>query len=123
MPARDGVGVPARIYKPENYQPGGPAVIFVHGAGYTQNVHKDWSSYYREFMFHHLLMERGYLVLDLDYRASAGYGRDWRIAIYRHMADRIWRIRSMPRAGWCVSTAWASSASASTAAATAGSSP
>ena len=84
VPARDGKQVPARIYKPANWN-GGPAVIFVHGAGYLQNVHRGWSSYYREYMFHHLLMERGYLVLDLDYRASQGYGRDWRTAIYRHM--------------------------------------
>ncbi len=88
IPARDGTRVPARIYKPASYSAGGPAVVFVHGAGYTQNVHKGWSSYYREFMFHHLLMERGYLVLDLDYRASAGYGRDWRTAIYRHMGGQ-----------------------------------
>jgi dipeptidyl aminopeptidase/acylaminoacyl peptidase len=82
--ARDGASVPARIYKPENWN-GGPAVIFVHGAGYLQNVHRGWSTYYREYMFHHLLRERGYLVLDIDYRASSGYGRDWRAAIYRHM--------------------------------------
>ena len=84
VPARDGAQVPARIYKPANWN-GGPAVIFVHGAGYLQNVHRGWSTYFREYMFHHLLMERGYLVLDLDYRASSGYGRDWRTAIYRHM--------------------------------------
>jgi len=36
-------------------------------------------------MFHHLLASRGYVVLDPDYRASAGYGRDWRTAIYRWM--------------------------------------
>ena len=84
VPARDGARVPARLYKPANWN-GGPAVIFVHGAGYLQNVHRGWSSYSREYMFHHLLMERGYLVLDLDFRASAGYGRDWRTAIYRHM--------------------------------------
>lgn len=82
--ARDGASVPARIYKPENWN-GGPAVIFVHGAGYLQNVHRGWSNYFREFMFHHLLRDRGYLVLDIDYRASSGYGRDWRTAIYRHM--------------------------------------
>ena len=84
VPARDGAQVPARIYKPANWN-GGPAVIFVHGAGYLQNVHRGWSTYFREYMFHHLLMERGYLVLDLDFRASSGYGRDWRTAIYRHM--------------------------------------
>jgi len=36
-------------------------------------------------MFHNLLTARGYHVLDMDYRASRGYGRDWRTAIYRHM--------------------------------------
>jgi dipeptidyl aminopeptidase/acylaminoacyl peptidase len=86
--ARDGADVPARLYKPANFKPGGPAVVFVHGAGYLQNVHKWWSSYFREYMFHHLLMERGYVVLDVDYRASAGYGRDWRTGIYRHMGGK-----------------------------------
>lgn len=86
--ARDGAQVPARIYKPANWKAGGPAVLFVHGAGYLQNVHKWWSSYFREYMFHHLLMERGYLVLDVDYRASSGYGRDWRTGIYRHMGGK-----------------------------------
>ncbi len=85
--ARDGVKVRARQYKPADYK-GGPAVIFVHGAGYMQNVHKWWSNYYREYMFHHLLMERGYMVLDIDYRASAGYGADWRTSIYRYMGDK-----------------------------------
>lgn len=86
--ARDGAQVPARIYKPANWKAGGPAVLFVHGAGYLQNVHKWWSSYFREYMFHHLLMERGYLVFDIDYRASSGYGRDWRTGIYRHMGGK-----------------------------------
>jgi dipeptidyl aminopeptidase/acylaminoacyl peptidase len=62
-----------------------PIVLFVHGAGYTQNTHLGYPYYFREQMFHNLLTERGYLVLDLDYRASEGYGRDWRTAIYRHM--------------------------------------
>lgn len=88
VPARDGVMVPARLYKPANFRKGGPLVIFVHGAGYLQNVHRYWSSYAREYMFHHLLMERGYMVLDLDYRGSRGYGRDWRTAIYRHMGGK-----------------------------------
>ena len=90
VPARDGARVPARIYRPGDVgaQPNGAAVIFVHGAGYLQNVHRGWSSYYREYMFHHLLASRGYTVLDLDYRGSAGYGRDWRTAIYRHMGGK-----------------------------------
>ncbi|MEM6783757.1 MAG: DPP IV N-terminal domain-containing protein, partial [Bacteroidota bacterium] len=90
IPASDGALVPARIYRPEEFgaEPNGAAVLFVHGAGYLQNVHRWWSSYFREYMFHHLLAQRGYVVLDLDFRASAGYGRDWRTAIYRHMGGR-----------------------------------
>ncbi|MCZ2146265.1 MAG: S9 family peptidase [Bryobacterales bacterium] len=88
IPARDGAKVPAHLYKPANWKSGGPLVIFVHGAGYLQNVTREWSYYAREYMFHHLLRERGYLVLDLDYRGSAGYGRDWRTAIYRHMGGK-----------------------------------
>ncbi len=86
--AADGVDVPARLYKPENPENNGPAVIFVHGAGYLQNAHKWWSSYFREYMFHNLLADLGYTVLDIDYRGSAGYGRDWRTAIYRHMGGK-----------------------------------
>ena len=88
IPARDGVRVPARLYQPKGWKKGGPAVIFVHGAGYLQNVHKWWSSYSREYMFHHLLMERGYTVIDIDYRGSAGYGRDWRTGVYRFMGGK-----------------------------------
>jgi dipeptidyl aminopeptidase/acylaminoacyl peptidase len=85
--ASDGVEVPARLYKPAQSL-GGPGVIFVHGAGYLQNVHRWWSSYYREYFFHNLLADLGFTVLDIDYRGSAGYGRDWRTAIYRHMGGR-----------------------------------
>ncbi len=86
--ARDGATVYGRLYKPANFKKGGPAVMFVHGAGYLQNVHNWWSTYYREYMFHHLLMEKGYAVLDIDYRGSAGYGRDWRTGIYRFMGGK-----------------------------------
>jgi dipeptidyl aminopeptidase/acylaminoacyl peptidase len=87
IPGEDGTPVPARIYRPNQVggQANGAAVIFVHGAGYLHNVHNWWSTYSREYMFHHLLAEKGYTVLDIDYRGSAGYGRDWRTAIYRHM--------------------------------------
>jgi dipeptidyl aminopeptidase/acylaminoacyl peptidase len=90
VPASDGVQVPARIYRPADVgaRPNGAGVIFVHGAGYLHNVHNYWSSYAREYMFNHFLASKGYVVLDIDYRASAGYGRDWRTAIYRWMGGR-----------------------------------
>ncbi len=83
--AADGAEVHARLYRPESPEQNGPAVIFVHGAGYLQNAHKWWSSYFREYQFHNILVDNGYTVLDIDYRGSAGYGRDWRTGIYRWM--------------------------------------
>jgi dipeptidyl aminopeptidase/acylaminoacyl peptidase len=62
-----------------------PAVIFIHGAGYLQDVSLRYSYYFREQMFNNLLAQQGYTVISLDYRASLGYGRDWRTAIYRQM--------------------------------------
>ncbi|MFY8024401.1 MAG: prolyl oligopeptidase family serine peptidase, partial [Sediminibacterium sp.] len=88
IPARDGQSIYARIYEPTTAKKNGAAVFFVHGAGYLQNVHYWWSSYFREYMFNNLLVDKGYTVIDIDYRASSGYGRDWRTGIYRHMGGK-----------------------------------
>ncbi|MEO6655145.1 MAG: DPP IV N-terminal domain-containing protein, partial [Pyrinomonadaceae bacterium] len=88
---RDGKKVTAKIYLPKDLdqktlqrairpnKPSGihpkkkyPMVVFVHGAGYLQNVINGWNNYYREFMFNELLTQKGYVVLDIDYRGSAG---------------------------------------------------
>lgn len=86
--AEDGTKVNARLYSPESGVKNNAAIIFVHGAGYLQNAHNWWSSYYREYMFHNLLRDNGFTVLDIDYRASQGYGRDFRTEIYRNMGGK-----------------------------------
>ena len=86
--ARDGALVYARIYRPKVANAAKAGVLFVHGAGYLQNAHKWWSSYFHEYMFNNLLADYGYTVMDIDYRGSAGYGRDWRTGIYRHMGGK-----------------------------------
>ena len=88
IPTKDGATVNARVYAPQKDKKNNAAIIFVHGAGYLQNAHNYWSVYYHEYLFHNLLVEKGYTVLDIDYRASAGYGRDHRTAIYRHMGGK-----------------------------------
>lgn len=90
VPSKHGAGtIWGKYYGPAQMQPGRryPIVLFVHGAGYLQNVHQRYPTYFREQMFHNLLVQQGYIVLDLDFRASEGYGRDWRTAIYRHMGE------------------------------------
>ncbi|MFT4178352.1 MAG: S9 family peptidase [Thermomonas sp.] len=88
VPSKHGAGtIWGKYYGPASMEPGKkyPIVMFVHGAGYLQNVSARYPNYFREQMFHNLLVNEGYIVLDLDYRASEGYGRDWRTAIYRWM--------------------------------------
>lgn len=78
--------IPAKLYRARGDGAGrGAAVIFVHGAGYTQDVHEGYPYYFREQLFHNLLTAQGVTVIVPDYRASEGYGRDWRTAIYRRM--------------------------------------
>ncbi|MDI5896349.1 S9 family peptidase [Flavobacterium algoritolerans] len=86
--AQDGTPVNARLYKPQTANANKAAILFVHGAGYLQNAHNYWSTYHREYMFHNLLVDLGYTVLDIDYRGSDGYGRDFRTGIYRFMGGK-----------------------------------
>jgi len=88
--ASDGVDVWAHLFDPARFgaSSNGAGVIFIHGAGYLQNVVDGWSGYYREYMFNCFLASRGYTVLNIDYRGSAGYGRNCRVAIRKHMGGR-----------------------------------
>jgi dipeptidyl aminopeptidase/acylaminoacyl peptidase len=92
IPTRDGKKVPAKVYLPNGYSARSkqkyPMVIFVHGAGYLQNIINGWNNYYREFMFNEMLTQTGYVVLDIDYRGSAGYGRDWRTDVYDFLGGK-----------------------------------
>jgi dipeptidyl aminopeptidase/acylaminoacyl peptidase len=88
--SRDGKAIKSKIYLPagHNAKQKYPMVIFVHGAGYLQNTINGWNNYYREFMFNELLTQKGYVVLDIDYRGSAGYGRDWRTDVYDFLGGK-----------------------------------
>lgn len=88
--SKDGKKIPAKIYLPPGHDPKKkyPMAIFVHGAGYLQNVINGWNNYYREFMFNDMLAKKGYVVLDIDFRGSAGYGRDWRTDVYDFLGGK-----------------------------------
>ena len=92
IPSRDNKKIPAKIYLPTGFTAAAkskyPMVVFVHGAGYLQNVINGWNNYYREFMFNELLTQKGYVVIDIDYRGSAGYGRDWRTDVYDFLGGK-----------------------------------
>ncbi len=85
---RHGVDTHAQVFVPKNPLPNKPAVVFVHSNGYLQNVHYWWSYHFREYMFNNLLVDKGFTVINVDYTASSGYGRDVRTGIYRHMGGK-----------------------------------
>jgi acetyl esterase/lipase len=72
----DGTRVWANVWTPQRRD--APCVVFVHGAGYLQNVTDSLTEYPLNWMFHSRLAQLGYAVVDVDYRGSKGYGRKFR---------------------------------------------
>lgn len=84
--------VAARLLLPPGYhledrrQKPRPAILFIHGSGYATSILKQWGAYHElRYVFNCHMANKGYIVLDLDYRGSSGYGRDWRTGVYLHM--------------------------------------
>jgi dipeptidyl aminopeptidase/acylaminoacyl peptidase len=82
--------IAARMMLPPAYREGDgkkwPAVVYVHGSGYATSVLKQWGSYmdYR-YAYNTFLANHGYVIFEMDYRGSTGYGRDWRAGVYLNM--------------------------------------
>lgn len=78
---RDGDEISMSVLYPPDFDDSDeyPVVVFFHGAGSLQNVYKGWSNnYWREYMFHQYLNMHGYIVVEVDFRHSTGYGRKFR---------------------------------------------
>ncbi len=84
FPDPDGVQIPARLFRPRRPDPSRPALVQIHGSGYAQIVRRRLDTDYLH-TYQQYFVARGYTVLEIDYRGSAGYGRDFRTAVYRHM--------------------------------------
>lgn len=74
----------ASLYKPKDFDPAKsyPAVLFAHGAS-IQNTHLYYPQYFREQLFHNLLVDNGYIVLSVDFSGTSGYGEYTRRVRYR----------------------------------------
>ena len=86
--AGDDAEVTARIFRPPGFDPASqyPAVVFVHGAGYAQSVFRGWMRMDQP-AFNRYLAQEGYVVLDVDFRGSAGYGRRFRMDVFDRLGD------------------------------------
>ena len=86
--SKDGAEVTARLFLPPDFDRRRryPAVVFVHGAGYAQSVFRGWLRM-DQAAFNHYLAEEGYVVLDVDFRGSAGYGRKFRLDVFDRLGE------------------------------------
>jgi dipeptidyl aminopeptidase/acylaminoacyl peptidase len=82
----------AFLYKPDNFNPKKkyPLICFAHGEGYLQNVTYGFSPYQDNYMVNTFLTQQGYMVLDIDFRGSKGYGKEHRNKTYRNMG--YWEV-------------------------------
>ncbi len=104
IPTSDGKSFPAKLWLPANGATPAPLIVYIHGAGYHQNVEKAPWGY--EDRFHRLLAQRGFAVVDIDYRGSAGYGREWRVEIYKHLGGKD-LDDAVDAAQYCIEQGWA----------------
>ncbi len=78
LTARDGLRLEGTLWRPPEAtgRRGGrrvPAVVFPHG-GPTWQAYRGWQP------FKQLLVQEGFALLDIDFRGSTGYGREFRLA-------------------------------------------
>jgi dipeptidyl aminopeptidase/acylaminoacyl peptidase len=91
----DGLEVKAQLFVPRR-EPGRryPVIVHTHQASSYQDVYlgpgpqKDNVTWYA---WHQRLAQLGYVVLNVDYRGSTGYGREYRVANYQDLGggDRL----------------------------------
>ena len=89
-PGHDGLEVKAQLFVPAQASRSKtlPAIVHVHQAAAYQDVYlgpgpqKDNVAWYA---WHQRLAQLGYVVLNVDYRGSTGYGREYRSANYRDL--------------------------------------
>jgi dipeptidyl aminopeptidase/acylaminoacyl peptidase len=88
--AHDGAPLRGLLYRPADFDASRryPVVVFVHGAGSMQNVVDGWTIYSPNFKFHTVLTQRGFVVFEVDYRGSLGYGYDFRVGVHNYMGGK-----------------------------------
>ncbi|MBV8035173.1 alpha/beta fold hydrolase [Roseateles sp.] len=87
--ARDGLSIPIQLTKPLGASGPRPAVVLVHGGPSTRGNHWFWEGQAQ------LLANRGYLVIEPEFRGSTGYGaphenrgrKQWGQAMQADLAD------------------------------------
>ncbi len=89
LASRDGTNIHASIMKPSDFdwKKKYPSIVHVHGGGYAQAIEKQWGGI--TMLSHRYLAEElKYIVIDIDYRGSLGYGRKFRTDVHLHLGGK-----------------------------------
>lgn len=96
VPARDGLQLPVYLTKPQGSDGRLPTVVLVHGGPFMRGHNLHWNAHAA------FLASRGYLVIETEFRGSAGYGwrhfsagwRQWGLSMQDDLADALaWAVR------------------------------
>lgn len=80
--AEDGLEIPVRLTLPQNHE-NAPVLVLTHGG--PHGISDDWG-FSREVQF---FANRGYAVIQVNYRGSGNFGREFSNAGYREWGDAI----------------------------------
>ena len=84
LTAEDGQTLHYRIFEPKGFKGKRPVVNYVYGGPHAQLVTNSWSG--RNFILQHLV-QKGYVVFQLDNRGSYNRGKKFEDPIYKHLGD------------------------------------
>lgn len=82
--ADDGQTMYYRIFEPKNLTGKHPVIVSVYGGPGAQRVRNTWSG--RDLYFQYLV-QKGYIIFQLDNRGSESRGKKFEDPIYQHLAD------------------------------------
>ena len=84
LKAEDGQVLHYRIFEPTGFEGKRPVINYVYGGPHAQRVTNSWSD--RNAFLQHLV-QKGYVVFQLDNRGSFNRGKKFEDPIYKHLGD------------------------------------
>jgi len=84
LKAEDGQTLHYRIYEPKGFKGKRPLINYVYGGPHAQLVTNSWSK--RNYILQHMV-QKGYVVFQLDNRGSYNRGKKFEDPIYKHLGD------------------------------------
>lgn len=84
LTAPDGALVRGQLFKPRRLEPGRkyPVLMYVYGGPHAPTIRDAWGG--NRYLFHQYLVQQGFVVFQVDDRASSLAGHKYEVALYRN---------------------------------------